>query len=210
MSTKTKPVKKKKESSRSGLILIIGLIIILIPCLVFGGILLKSYLETSSPVLASRFEGDLDPAITDTEISDLKTSIEALGNVEKAEIVLTTAQFRVNVDTLDTLSKEEILSLSDSIYELINRKLPVNTYFTASETKKMYDLSLSVFNKPKNDDGTMIYYLITKNSHMDTASTQLVSEPVDEELAKELRGEGNDDTGEVSTNESDLTPNSEE
>ena len=67
--------------------------------------------------------------------------------------------------------------------------MPVSTYFTATDSKKMYDLSINVYNYVKEDDDNMIYYILTKNSKMSDYSIQCVSEPVDEELAKDLRGE---------------------
>ena len=208
--SKKETKEKKKGMSRSALVLIIGLVIILIPCCVFGGILLKSYLDSKNPVIADRFEGDLDPAITEEDIEKVRSSVSSMSGVESVEVNLTTAQFRVNVDTKDDITKEEAEALTNDVYNKVNAILPVTRYFTATETMKMYDLSISVYNKVGNDDGKMIYYLLTKNSKMEAPSVQLVSEPLDEELAKELRGEGESESGEVSVNESDLNQETSE
>ena len=53
----------------------------------------------------------------------------------------------------------------------------------------MYDLSINVYNYIASDNDGMMYYILTKNSNMEKFSIQLVSDPVDEQLAKELRGE---------------------
>ena len=53
----------------------------------------------------------------------------------------------------------------------------------------MYDLAINVYNFIKKDDESMIYYILTKNAMMDGESIQCVSEPLDADLAAELRGE---------------------
>lgn len=186
VNKKEKQVKGKKKLSKGALVLIISLIIILIPCLIFGGILISAALESGKPVDGNRFKGDLNPAITSSNTSSIKNSIEALSGVEKCDIELTSAQYRVNVDTVDTLTDKQIEDLCVDIYNIVNKELPMATYFTASSSEKMYDLAVNVYNKI---DGDNIYYILTKNSKMDTYSVQCVSSAVDEELASDLRGE---------------------
>ena len=53
----------------------------------------------------------------------------------------------------------------------------------------MYDLAINVYNFVDANNENMTYYILTKNSKMEAYSLQCVSEPVDEDLAKELRGE---------------------
>lgn len=186
VNKKEKQVKGKKKLSKGALVLIISLIIILIPCLIFGGILISAALESGKPVDGNRFKGDLNPAITSSNTSGIKNSIEALSGVEKCDIELTSAQYRVNVDTVDTLTDKQIEDLCVDIYNIVNKELPMATYFTASSSEKMYDLAVNVYNKIDDDN---IYYILTKNSKMDTYSVQCVSSAVDEELASDLRGE---------------------
>lgn len=186
VNKKEKQVKGKKKLSKGALVLIISLIIILIPCLIFGGILISAALESGKPVDGNRFKGDLNPAITSSNTSNIKNSIEALSGVEKCDIELTSAQYRVNVDTVDTLTDKQIEDLCVDIYNIVNKELPMATYFTASSSEKMYDLAVNVYNKIDDDN---IYYILTKNSKMDIYSVQCVSSAVDEELASDLRGE---------------------
>ena len=186
VNKKEKQVKGKKKLSKGALVLIISLIIILIPCLIFGGILISAALESGKPVDGNRFKGNLNPAITSSNTSSIKNSIEALSGVEKCDIELTSAQYRVNVDTVDTLTDKQIEDLCVDIYNIVNKELPMATYFTASSSEKMYDLAVNVYNKIDDDN---IYYILTKNSKMDTYSVQCVSSAVDEELASDLRGE---------------------
>jgi len=199
--------KEKKKLSISAIVLIVGLIIIAVPCLVFGYILISSALQTSKPVIGSRFDNDLEPSITKSQISEVETQIKALSNVDDCEVVLTTAQFRVNVDASDAITTEEAAALSEKVYQIIDGILPIDTYFTLTDQKKMYDLAINVYNYINKDDDLMIYYLVTKNSNMEEKTIQLVSEPLDDALAKELRGEVVEDDPEqgviVDMNEAD-------
>ncbi len=196
VNTKQKQIKKKKKMSKGGIVLLVGIIIILIPCLIFGGILLSAALETGKPVVGNRFNNDLNPSISSSATSNLESSIKALSGVEKCSIELTSAQYRVNVDTVDSLSDSEIQELVVEVYNLVNKELPVSTYFTATDSKKMYDLAINVYNN--TNDGN-IYYILTKNSKMTAYSIQCVSSPVDEDLAKDLRGENTPSTEDTTT-----------
>ena len=200
VNTKQKQIKKKKKMSKGGIVLLVSAIIILIPCLIFGGILLSAALETGKPVVGNRFNNDLNPSISSSTTSSLESSIKALSGVEDCNIVLTSAQYRVNVDTVDSLSDSEIQSLVVEVYNLVNQELPVSTYFTATDSEKMYDLSINVYNT--TSDGN-IYYILTKNSKMTSYSIQCVSSPVDEDLAKELRGENTSSTEDTTTEDSE-------
>lgn len=183
--------KEKKKMSRAGLVLTIGLIIIAIPCLIFGWILVSAALETGKPIVGDRFSGDLQPAITKADTSDLTAAIKALDEVEDCTIELTTAQYRINVDVVDSLQQDAYEDLINEIYTLVNNQLPVNTYFTMHDNMKMYDLSIGLYNHVGGDD--MIYVILTKNSTMSVPGIQTVSEALDEDLAAQLRGETTDD-----------------
>ncbi len=190
---------KKKKMSKGGIVLLVGIIVILIPCLIFGGILLSAALETGKPVSGSRFNNDLNPSISNSNTKSLETTISAMSGVESCEIVLKSAQYRVNVNTTDSLSDSQIKDLAVDVYNAVNTALPISTYFTSTDSEKMYDLSINVYNYISEDDDTMIYYILTKNSNMDTYSLQCVSSAVDEDLAAELRGETSNSS--ESTNE---------
>ncbi|MCR5299344.1 MAG: hypothetical protein K6D92_00420 [Erysipelotrichaceae bacterium] len=181
-----KKTTKKKKLSKAAIILILGLLIILIPLGVFGGVLLHSWITNSKPVVGDRFVNDLEPAITNENMTAIETKIKSISGVEKVEIVMTTAQMRVNIDTADNLSQEQIESITQQAYDAVNSVTPVGTYFTSTNEKKMYDLAINAYNYIKEDDESMIYVLLTKNSKMERAETQVVSEPVNEELAYEL------------------------
>ena len=194
---------KRKKLSKGGIVLLVGVIVILIPCLVFGGILLSAALKTGTPVVGSRFDNDLDPSITSSDTKTIESNIKALSGVEDCTIELQSAQYRVNVDADDSLTDKEIESLIVDVYNEVNKTLSISTYFTSTDSKKMYDLAINVYNFVDSDDDNMIYYLLTKNSTMDTYSVQCVSSPLDEDLAKELRGETSDTSDDTTEEESE-------
>ena len=181
--------KKKKKLSKGAIVLIIGIIIITIPVIVFLGIIISAAINTGKPVVGTRFDNDLNPAITSSVTSSLEKSISNLSDVDNCTIELRSAQYRVAVDTKDNLSSEEIQELAVEVYNIVNKELPVSTYFTATDSKKMYDLTINLYNFVNGEDVNMIFYILTKNSQMEAYTLQCVSEPLDEDLAKELRGE---------------------
>lgn len=205
---KTKPVnntgatKQKKKLSKGGIVLLVGIIVILIPLLIFGGILLSAALETGKPVEGSRFTNDLNPAITNSQTTSLESSIKAISGVEDCEIVLKSAQYRVNVDATDSLSDSQVKELAVNVYNTVNSTLPVSTYFTATDSMKMYDLAVNVYTQLEEPH---IYYLLTKNSNMSEYSLQCVSSAVDEDLASELRGENVTDSTDENVDEESTT-----
>ncbi|MBR2577525.1 MAG: hypothetical protein IKE38_01215 [Erysipelotrichaceae bacterium] len=186
---KTANKKTKKKMSKGAIALIIGIVIIAIPVAVFGFIILSAALQTGKPVLGSRFDNDLNPSITSAQTTSIETSVKNLSGVENCKVELESAQYRINVDTSDSMSDEDIKKLTVDVYNIVNSTLPVSTYFTASDTMKMYDLAINVYNFIDASNENMIYYILTKNSKMPAYSLQCVSEAQNEDLAKELRGE---------------------
>lgn len=189
MKENKQKIKKGKKLSKPAIVLIVGLCIILIPLTVFGGILLKAQLQTGKPIFGDRFVGDLDPAITNQQMTDIENEIKQLKDVEGVTVVMTSAQLRINIDTKDTMTAKEMDLLLDDAYIIVNKKLPISTYFTSTDSKRMYDLAINAYNFIDRDDESMVYVILTKNAMMDNWEKQVLSEPLDSELASELRGE---------------------
>ncbi len=205
MSTKKekKEKKEKKRLSRSAIVLIVGLIIIAIPVCIFLGILGVSYLQTGTPREGSRFDGDLEPAITEEKLSSLKDKLGQLSSVEELEVVLSEGQLRIFIDTNDSLTEEQVDSLLTSAYNTVNSELPISTYFTATESKKMYDLQINVYTSPEASEigssSSRQYKLLHKNSAEETYGIDDLAHPKDPALAAELEGltpSSETDTGE--------------
>jgi len=188
MTQKTGIKKKRRRISGASVILIVGIVVLLIPVFGFGYLLYSATLGTGTPLFGNRFTNDLNPPITKTQISSLETTIKGLAGVEKVNVVLKAATLRITVDTVDTLAEAAVKTLATQINTSILTVVPVATYFTASETKKMYDLEISVFNlKDGKDKPNYFYFIITKNSNMKTYEIQEVSKPIDAALAQQLR-----------------------
>lgn len=190
-TTTKKKVKKpvtKKQMRRVRIVFWVCLLLLLIPALVFGWILLSAALDTGSPILGDRYEGDLDPAITKADLDTIKNNVEDIGGVEKAEVHMATATLRVYADISDNTSIDTAKSIADNVYRVVTQTLDPSVYFAQSDGKKMYDLEVHVYNKVSEaNDESVIYVIETKTSSMEAPITQVVSEPIDADLAQQLR-----------------------
>ena len=194
-----KPKKTKKRLSRSALVLIIGLFIIAVPIIIFLSILGISAMQAGTPREGSRFDGDLKPEITKAQVSTLQSDLESIGQLDSVEIKLAQGQLRIYIDTNDSLSEEQVDSIITSAYNKVNSLLPVNTYFTSTESSKMYDLAINVYTQVEASEigssNSRQYKLLHKNSTESQYEIEDLAHPKNPELAAELEG---------------LTPSSEE
>lgn len=207
-----KETKKKKKLSKSAIVLIVACAIIAVPIIVFAVILISASLQTGKPILGDRFKNDLNPSISSSNEKAIVTEVKNIDKVDDCEIVMTSAQFRVNVDANDSISESDAETIGQKVYEIVNKELPINTYFTISGSgAKMYDLAVNVYNYiPENaNDNGFISYLITKNSKMSEPISKFNNEPVSEELAKQLRGEAAPSTDTDENPSDDTTKTSE-
>lgn len=189
MSEIKKQKQNKRKMSKSATMLVIGLLVIFIPCAIYAGILISAALQTGSPILGERFDGDLDPAITKNDISSIETKLSSIDGVEEVEVVLLSGQMRVNVNVDDALTNEQIEVIINEAYEGVTSVLSIDKYFTSNGGKRMYDLAINVYNSVDPEDDSMVYYILTKNAMMEEKTIQLVSEPLNPDLAADLRGE---------------------
>lgn len=189
---KTKVARQKKRLSKSALVLIIGILIIAIPISIFLAILGISALQTGSPRLGSRFNNDLNPEISNSQVEALTSELKAMSSIEEVEVILAQGQLRIFVDTDDNMSDEQFDSLVTSVYSKVNSSLPIDTYFTATDTEKMYDLAINVYTKAQasdlDADSSRKYKLLHKNSMEDTYQIDDLANPKNPELAAQLQG----------------------
>ncbi|MBP3891514.1 MAG: hypothetical protein J6D29_05005 [Solobacterium sp.] len=191
MTTPKKKVKRsvtKKQMRRVRIIFWVCLLLLLIPVLIFGWILLSAALDTGSPILGDRYKDDLDPAITKAELDQIRDNVADLSGVEKSEVHMATATLRVYADISDSASIDTAKSTADRVYQTVTAVLDPSVYFTQTDSKKMYDLEVHVYNKVSEaDDDSVVYVVETKTSSMEAPVSQVVSEPIDAELAQQLR-----------------------
>ncbi len=179
---------KVKNSTLTGVVFWVCLILILAPIVTMGWILISSLMDTGTPVLGNRYEGDLDPAITEAQMDEVTAALEKLNGFDSVKVTMPTATLRVYADISDTAGEKEASSKADEIYRTVTGILDAKTYFTQHDGKKMYDLEIHVYNHMEEDNPDNFVYLIkTKTSNMTDPASQLVSEPLDAELAQQLR-----------------------
>jgi len=188
MTQKTGIKKKRKRISITSIILVVGIVVLLIPVFGFGYLLYNATLATGTPLFGTRFTNDLTPAISKDQVATLETTIKGLAGVETVEVNLKSATLRILVDTMDTLDAAGVEKLATQINTTIQTIVPVATYFTSDEMKKMFDLEISVYNlKDGKDKANYFFFILTKNSNMKTWRIQEVSKPIDAALAQQLR-----------------------
>ncbi|MBR2991640.1 MAG: hypothetical protein IKF51_09330 [Solobacterium sp.] len=192
--TKTKASPKKitsltRKERRVKKIFFICLALVLIPLLAFGWMLLSAKIDGGSPIIGNRYDGDLDPAITKSDLQSVEKSAKAVSGVNDAEVHLATGTLRVYADIADDAGSDAAFSTADQIYTSVCSLLDPSVYFTQHDGKKMYDLEVHVYNyvpKDSYDEG-FVYVIKTRTSSMEEPLSQLVSEPIDAALAQELR-----------------------
>ena len=186
--TKEVKVKQKKKLSKSGLVLLIGIIIIAIPCLVFVGILGISALQTGSPREGSRFKNDLVNEITKNDVSSIEEDLKAIGSVESVEVKVSEGQLKIFIDTDDSLTESQVDSIVTDAYNTVISKLPLGSYFTKTDEAKMYDLQINVYTVPEQSANRQYKYL-HKNSSEESFQIDDLAHPKDPKLVDELHGE---------------------
>nr|MCR4856071.1 hypothetical protein [Erysipelotrichaceae bacterium] len=83
-------------------------------------------------------------------------------------------------------------SILTSAYNSVNSITPITTYFTATESKKMYDLQINVYTTAEASEigsaNSRQYKLLHKNSAEETYGIDDLAHPKDASLAAELEG----------------------
>lgn len=183
-------IKKKRKTHSTGIIFTVCLILVLAPFVVMGWILFSSSMDTGTPVLGNRYEGDLDPAITKSQLSEVESAVKALGNQDDAFVTMKTATLRVYVDIADDASEETANAKADEVYNTVASILDPAVYFTKTDSKKMYDMEIHVYTIPERTDAegeNFVYVIDTKTSNMSEPAKQTVSVAKDQAVADKLR-----------------------
>lgn len=182
--------KKKKTTHKTAVLFWVCLILVILPFAILGWILFSASRDTHSPVLGRRYDGDLDPAITSSQMDEVKNAVSAVDGVDSADVEMQTATLRVYADIADTASADDANSIADALYSAVTSVLDPNTYFSQSNGEKMYDLEIHVYTIPERtgaDGENFVYVIDTKTSNMTDPQKQLVSEPINADLAQQLR-----------------------
>lgn len=186
---KNQKPKKKGTWTKSNTIITVGIVLIMIPVLFLGWVLLDAFSGTGKLILGDRFEGDLDPAITTAQIKEIDDSLGSLEGVVDSDVILKVATLRVYVQMDQSVESEAYIDMMELVYEKVTSVLSVDSYFTLiNNTKKQYDIEIHVYTAGLDyDSDEFIYFIMNKSSVMTEPNMQLYSEPLDAELAEELR-----------------------
>jgi len=188
--------RKKKRMSHetrvSTIIVIFELLLFMVPIAVLCYILVQATDGQKTPALGNRFVGDLNPSISNNAVNSIKNSLSTITDVENVEINLKTATLRITIDAKDNATKEELEVIVNKAYDIVAESLAIETYFTNTTSKRMYDLDIKAFNVNGRTDQSDIEWLCVekiKNGTSEEAKINYVSEAIDQELADELRKE---------------------
>jgi len=193
-----KPAKNKQPKIKStnpggkrriNWILLIGTICIAVPFIALGIVLLSASSATGKPQNGPRFNGDLTYALKAEDITKIGEVAAGVTGVQQASASLKVATVSVYVDTVDTLTEEEIKLLQVEIYKQIDAAFPVAQYFANQGTAKQYDLVINTYNSL--DGGTFIYFIMNKNAGAEEFFQRNYAVPLDAALAEELRNQAN-------------------
>ena len=188
---KRKRVASNKPTGQGHKLVWFTVIIIMIPVVIVGYVLLASLGGQNRPVEGSRFsKKDLDPAITDDNISTLESALSNIENVEKVSVNLLSATLRVHIDLIDSATDDVASAAINSTYSVINEQLPIDTYFTNKDGSKMYDLEIDSYNYLIDDTHTAdgwTYLKLTKTGASDGPVTDNMTVAKDAELSNQLK-----------------------
>ena len=186
-----KRVASNKSKGQGHKLVWFTLIIIMIPVVIVGYVLLTSIGGQNHPVEGSRFsKTDLDPAITDDNISSLESALSNIENVDKVSVNLLSATLRVHIDLVDSATDDVASAAIDSAYNIVNEQLPIDTYFTNKDGSKMYDLEIDSYNYLIDDTHTAdgwTYLKLTKTGASSGPITDNMTAAKDAELSNQLK-----------------------
>lgn len=190
MSDNKKKKKIKTNSHWTAVVFWLCLILIAVPVGVLGWILISSSMDTGKPIFGNRYEGDLDPAITEQDMNDVEEAAKAVEGVDDAFVTMTSATLRVYADVADDASEDTCNAIADQIYAKVSEILDPSVYFTRSEDMKMYDMEIHVYTVPERTETegeNFVYVIDTKTSNMSEPAKQTVSKAKDQAVADQLR-----------------------
>lgn len=183
-------MKKKKniftKMLESKITTLIALVLLLTPVLGFGYIIYRDSSQTGEPVVGSRYDNNLEPKITEEQLSTIKASLVdemILSN----KVTLKSSTLRVYVEVAEETSKDSIKELAGTVYDLVTEKLPVETYFSNDGSRKMYDLEIHVYNNSTDRSSEeFIYYEIIKSSSIEERIEEFITDAKNEDFKAEV------------------------
>lgn len=195
MKQKTPTTKKpRRKISFGGWFLILSTLIVLSIAGVFGWILWDAMQATGTITVGDRFQLELNPAIDQTKVDELKTALTAEPFAVETSVNLKSATLRIIVQVKPELTDAELAAAIVKIKDDVQALIPLETYFTSTPDVKMYDLEIHLTNSKEpvsTETFKYHYFIFVKNANMLTWKIQEVSIAVNPTLADELRAKLN-------------------
>lgn len=179
-------------------VLWLGILILFIPCVILCAVLWSSLEDPNQPVEGSRFQDELNPAITQEQLDSIVASMNQYQYIESVEVNCISATVRVLLNTTDTIDEGDLSWMIHDAYAVIDSILPIQTYFTNTETTKMYDLEIHTYNVTSGEN--KIYYVLTKTGGAQAYGVDVLSSPKNPTVSDSILNpqpvvEESDDTG---------------
>lgn len=175
----------------------ISFLAIVIPTAYFGRTLYYALQDSNVPINGSRIQDTVVYEITEAQLTELGNDICAIEGVEGCNVTLAVQTLRMTVNANDDLDVNAIKALAGKIYDAVDAKLPIATYFTRVDNIKEYDLEVTIYDNLSNESPVLV--CLTRNAAMETEKNiQVLSSPVNQkvtdnvlETAKKLEEEQN-------------------
>jgi hypothetical protein len=180
----TKKARKRIPLTPSNLILFTGLIFLLVPTLMVGYILLESTLETGTVIRGNRFSNDLNPAIDENLVSLVREALSTTEDVRLIELNLRAATLRVTLEVASDLNASAQAQLAATIVSTVDSVLPLETFFTSTDSRKMYDLEVLAYDTLTEPS---TFFKITKNALMEAYVLQDLLQPQNPSLVERIQ-----------------------
>ena len=177
---------KTKKKREPNWLLRFTIIVFIVPLIILVFVLLTSMESSNSPVVGDRFKNQLNPAISDSQIEEVKNSL-TYNEVESVEVNLISATLRITINCKDDITSDQIMAIVEDAYNKVDSILPISTYFTNSNNTKMYDVEISAYNfiADGNNNGE-VYISKEKSGAAKEATTDVISSPKNEEVSDTL------------------------
>lgn len=179
--------KKKIQIYWPGIMLMLSLAFLSVPATIFYNIAMETKEIAGNPVIGDRFLSDLQPKITNAQVSELTSLIQGIDPLIIETVVnLRAATLRVNVLTQISVTEEQLTALIVSIKDTIFAKLPQNEYFTASVDRMQYDIEIHIKTTEDRLHESYRYIIASKSAQVSSFTIQEVSIPKNPEFVASM------------------------
>lgn len=195
MNLKKPKMRQRQEVINRGgkyplLLILVMLVLIAIPTGIVVNLLYQGYIRTGTPILGDRFTNDLNPSITKQQIERIDSTLTPINGVKNVEVELQTGTVKIYVTVDADIAAEAYEPLANQLLSSVYTILPVETYFTSTNTRRQYDLEVNLYNVVSaTEEKPLVYLIAYKNAMMETSNTQMVSNAINPELAEKLRAD---------------------